>query len=199
MADNDNPSMNNAVSFEQQREQEQPQQVDNEDDNDDNNDPNPPPRKKGIRFPDRQSRIEEVRRISRLSNYALEEVIAMWGDTEEHALQKMELKEAVSDIVQGRRNSDNLTFSAMGLTDKFGNRKVEKKQARMESWEAVLDEQYLQEQDGIRNDELLAGVYEGTTHDAKEKALQEALQLERDVKAMMLNPSSNDDNETEED
>jgi hypothetical protein len=192
MADNDEPSLNNAVSFEhEQQQQQQP-------DDDEDDDPTPQPRKKGIRFPDRQSRIEEVRRISRLSNYALEEVIAMWGDTEEHALQKMELKAAVSDIVQGRRNSDNLTFSAMGLTDKFGNRKVEKKQARMESWEAVLDEQYLQEQDGIRNDELLAGVYEETTYDAKEKALQEALQLERDVKAMMLNPSNDDDHDNEE-
>lgn len=143
-------------------------------------------RNNNVRFPSRRSCMEEVKRISRLSNYSLSEVIAVWGDTEEHKLHKKELKNAVKDMIQGRRMSDNLTFTSVGIDDKIGEGKVEKIQAREDGWEAVFDEQYLQEEDGIKNDEMLADVYHDATRESRIKAHADALQLQEEVKKLVI-------------
>ena len=142
--------------------------------------------KRNVRFASRRSIMEDVKRISRLSNYSISEVIAVWGDTEEHKLHKKELKNAVKDMVTGRRMSDNLTFTSVGIDDKIGEGKCEKMQNRQDGWEAVFDEQYLQEEDGIKDDDILADVYHDATTESRIKAHAEALQLEEEVKNLVL-------------
>ena len=138
-------------------------------------------KKGGVQFRSRES-IEQVRRISRFSNYSLDEVEAYWGDGSEHKLRKQELRQAVMEWQQGRRMSDNLTFTTKGIADKVGEGKAVKKENRAISRQAVLDEQELQDLEGAQDDELLADIYTITTVKAKEKAQKEALEMQEEVK-----------------
>ena len=70
------------------------------------------PKARGVQFPHRESKLEVVKRISRVSQtYSPEEVIAVWGDSNEYRLRKQELKQAVVAMQTGRRSSDNYTFT----------------------------------------------------------------------------------------
>ena len=140
-------------------------------------------RSKGVQFKSRNS-IEQVRRISRYSNYAVEEVIAYWGDNDEHRLRKEELREAAKEYSMGRRTSDNFSFSAKGIADKVGIGKAIKKENRIKSRMAVMDEQELQDVEGIYDDELLADIYSVTTLGAKAKARKEAEATAEEVRRL---------------
>jgi hypothetical protein len=150
----------------------------------------PRPKKKEVQFHKRGS-IEEVRRISRLSTYGTEEVIAYWGNNDEYRLRKQELKEAVIDWHYGRRNSDNMTFTAIGIEDQVGEGRALRKEIRSRSRSAVLEEQALQGAEGSRDDELLADVYKDTSQDAEAKARQVAQRIANDVRR--FNDSDFDD------
>ena len=134
----------------------------------------PQPKKKGVVFHNRES-IEQVRRISRYSNYNIEEVEAYWGDGSEHKLRKQELRVAVQEWQAGRRSSDNLTFTTRGIMDKIGEGKQIKKANRERARQAVMDEQELQDQEGIIDDDLLAEIYTATTINSKKKAQNKAI------------------------
>ena len=67
------------------------------------------------------------------------------------------------------------------LSYQVGEGKAIKKENRWKSRNAVLDEQYLQEAEGIIDDELLADVYTVTTGAAKQKAHDEALEIAEEV------------------
>ncbi|KAG7363375.1 hypothetical protein IV203_026752 [Nitzschia inconspicua] len=134
-----------------------------------------------VQFRSRNS-IEEVRRISRISNYDIEEIISYWGDSDEHILRKEELKKAAHDMQYCRRMSDNSTFTSLGIADKVGERRVIKKQNREIATRAVLDEQDLQDCEGVYDDELLADVYALTTATAKREAKASAKALHEEVK-----------------
>jgi hypothetical protein len=125
--------------------------------------------------------MEQVRRISRYSNYTIEEVESVWGDGDEHRLRKQELKTAVIEWQQGRRASDNFTFTTRGIADKVGPGRMIKKENRARSRQAVMDEQELQDLEGLIDDELLGDIYTITTRSAKEKAHEEALDLAAEV------------------
>ena len=99
-------------------------------------------RRRGVQFRSRNS-IEDVRRISTLSNYNTDEVIAVWGDENETTRRIQELQQEMSDLGHGRRESDNLTCTTVGLSH-YGKRKAEKMEAREQTWHAVLWEQYRQ-------------------------------------------------------
>ena len=101
-------------------------------------------RRRGVQFRSRNS-IEDVRRISTLSNYNTDEVIAVWGDENETTRRIQELQQEMSDLGHGRRESDNLTCTTVGLN--YGKRKAEKMEAREQTWHAVLWEQYRQFQE----------------------------------------------------
>jgi len=146
------------------------------------------PKKKGVQFHSRSS-MEQVRRISRYSNYDPEEVVAYWGDSNEHRLRKQELREAVLDWQMGRRNSDNFSFTTVGIADKVGEGKAIKKENRWKSRNAVMDEQDLQVSEGLRDDEVLADIYTITTVSAKNKAHQEALNIADGVKHFQMQNS----------
>lgn len=137
---------------------------------------------KGVQF--RSEAMEQVRRISRYSNYNLDEVVAYWGDSGEHRLRKKELREAVVEWQAGRRNSDNFSFTAKGIQDKVGEGKRVKKENRAKARQAVLDEQELQNMEGMKDDELLADIYTVTTAKAKQKAHKEALDMAEEVKKL---------------
>ena len=138
--------------------------------------------KKGIQWHSRNS-IEVVQRISRVSQYSIDEIFAVWGDDDEAVLRKQELKSAARDILNRRRMSDNMTFSTVGLRDLVGLGREEKKEARYKAWDAVLDEQDLQASEGRgRNSELIAGVYSMTTAETSGKAHLEALKMEEEVR-----------------
>lgn len=139
-----------------------------------------PVESKGVQFRSKSS-IEEVKRISRISNYDLDEVTAYWGDGNEQRVRKEELKVAVKEWQQGRRSSDNFTFTTRGIADKVGEGKAAKKANRTISRMAVMDEQELQEAEGLRDDELLAQVYSIEAIGAKEKARKEALDIANEV------------------
>ncbi len=141
--------------------------------------PTPPP-KKGVRFHKRGS-IEEVKRISRISMYNPEEIIAYWGDSEEHLLRKEELKKAVLDLHRGRRSSDNFSFTSIGIEGKVGEGRALRKEMRWKSRNAVFDEQAWQEAEGARDDEQLADIYKVTTQDALVMAQDVAKRVAEDV------------------
>ena len=134
----------------------------------------------GVRFRSRES-IEEIRRISRISNYKLEEVINYWGDSEEHKLRKEELKKAASEMQFCRRMSDNVEYTTLGIADKVGEGRAVKRANRFKSKRAVLDEQELQHFEGVMDDELLADVYWSTTASAKQSAEENAANLHEEV------------------
>ena len=98
----------------------------------------------GVQF---RCALEEIRRISRLSSYQLDEIVAVWGDEEEQINRQQELKRDVTKYIQSgsgsgrRRLSDNYTFTSVGLCDHVGIRKEEKIIAREQVWDAVLNEQ----------------------------------------------------------
>eukprot|EP00980_Cylindrotheca_fusiformis_P028349 scaffold22592_cov129-Cylindrotheca_fusiformis.AAC.35 len=143
-------------------------------------DDSPKPKKKGVGFRSRES-IEQVKRISRYSNYDISEIEAYWGDGSEHKLRKQELRSAVQEWQQGRRMSDNLTFTTRGIMDKIGEGKQVKKANREKARQAVMDEQELQDQEGIIDDDLLAEIYTATTLNSKEKAHREAMAVRQEV------------------
>ena len=138
-------------------------------------------KKSGVRFHSRSS-IEEVRRISRVSNYNLEEVISYWGDSDDHVLRKRELKKAAQEFQFQRRQSDN-NFTSLGIADKVGEGRQMKKNNRNKSRNAVLDEQDLQDHEGVYDDELISDVYAITTHGAKKAARECAELLHEQVEA----------------
>ena len=150
---------------------------------------------KGIRFPSKDDVLNERFNISRLSTYELEEIMAVWGDKEEQIENRIKLKQEVREFAQGRRLSDNMTFTSMGLTDKIGIGRLEKQHYRQEGYEAVLGTQETQRVmalDGldqvegspchpsIRN-EVIAAIYSNTVEPASLKAHQEALALHHEV------------------
>lgn len=137
-------------------------------------------RKKGVEFHSRDS-IEQVRRISRSSNYDLSEIEAYWGDGNEHKVRKQELRTAVKEWQQGRRMSDNLTFTTRGIMDKIGEGKQIKKANRDRARQVVMDEQELQDQEGIVDDDLLAEIYAATTMGPQKKAQLEAMSIRKEV------------------
>ncbi|CAJ1943156.1 unnamed protein product [Cylindrotheca closterium] len=152
-------------------------------------DDSPQPKKKGVGFHSRQS-IEQVRRISRYSNYDIEEIEAYWGDGSEHKLRKQELRSAVQEWQAGRRMSDNLTFTTRGIMDKIGEGKQIKKANRERARQAVMDEQELQDQEGLIDDDLLAEIYTATTVSSKKKAQNEAMAVREEVDAFGTNEKS---------
>jgi hypothetical protein len=117
-----------------------------------------------VRFRSSQSR-EQVRPISRISEYDLAEVLAVWGNDDEHELRLQELQQTISEYAasppnknkktqqqqqqqQRRRDSDNVTFTAVGLIEHVpGHRRHDLKlQVREAAWQAVLWEQYYQQE-----------------------------------------------------
>ena len=138
--------------------------------------------KKRIQWHSRKS-IEVIKRISRVSQYSIDEIFAVWGDDDEATLRKQELKVAASDVKNGRRMSDNLTFSTVGIRDKVGLGRQEKREARNKAWDAVMDEQDLQASEGREGDsERIADAYSMTTAETRGKAHLEALKMEEEVR-----------------
>ena len=138
--------------------------------------------KKGIQWHSRTS-IEVTKRISRVSQYSIDEIFAVWGDDDEAILRKQELKAAARDVLYRRRMSDNMTFSTVGIRDMVGLGRQEKKEARYKAWDAVMDEQDLQASEGLEMDsELIADAYSMTTAATSGKAHLEALEMEEEVR-----------------
>ena len=79
-----------------------------------------------------------------------------------------------------RQTSDN-NFTSLGIEDKVGRGKAKKKTNRMTSWNAVLDEQDLQQDEGVLDDELLADVYTMTAKAAKRDARKKAERLHSEL------------------
>jgi hypothetical protein len=140
----------------------------------------PKPKKKGVGFRSGDS-IEQVKRISRYSNYDMSEIEAYWGDGSEAKLRKQELRTTVQEWQQGRRMSDNLTFTTRGIMDKIGQGKHVKKANREKARQAVMDEQELQDQEGMIDDALLAEIYSTTTIASRKKAHNEAMAVREEV------------------
>mmetsp|Transcript_32043 Transcript_32043/g.35887 ORF Transcript_32043/g.35887 Transcript_32043/m.35887 type:complete len:184 (-) Transcript_32043:138-689(-) len=133
----------------------------------------------GVQFRS-QSSIEEVMRISRVSNYDMDEVVSYWGESDDHILRKSELKRAVKDMYLYRRTSDR-DFTTLGIDDKVGQGKANKKANRMISRNAVMDEQDLQYDEGVFDDELLSDVYSITSTAAKREAHIKAERLHNEI------------------
>lgn len=125
--------------------------------------------------------IEAVRRISRVSDYDLEEITNYWGDDDECKLRKHELKQAAKDMECHRRLSDNLEFTTLGIADMTGEAKAFKRANRVKARHAVMDEQELQEREGVVDDELLADVYSDECVFARRRAAEKAKTLHEEV------------------
>lgn len=143
----------------------------------------PKKKKGGIQFRSRDS-IEQVKRISKFTSYNVDEVESYWGNSSDHKLRKEELRQTVQEWKQGRRQSDNLTFTTIGIMDKIGKGKQKKKANREKARQAVMDEQDLQDEEGHIDDDLLAEIYSATTVSSKKKAQEEAMKLRGEVDAL---------------
>ena len=80
------------------------------------------------------------------------------------------------------------------MTDKIGEGKRIKKESRVSGWQAVLDEQYNQEIDGIVDPESVANAYQKVTGDAKVKALREGLRMHQEVTQLVEGEDNDGDN-----
>jgi len=141
----------------------------------------PPIKPKGVRFHSRNS-IEQVQRISRVSQcYTPDEIFAVWGDTEEFYLRKQELRDTVQRIKQGRRDSDNINTTTLGLTQMYGAGRQEKKMNRVRAVDTVMQEQQYQFMYEENNPDQIADVYHDTTTASRRKARQEAKRIEEEV------------------
>ena len=140
----------------------------------------------GVQF---RCALEEIRRISRLSSYQLEEIVAVWGDDDEQIERQQELKRDANEFIHsGRRSSDNYTFTSVGLCDHVGTRKEEKITAREQVWDAVWKEQenqrVAQVNTGHSNDifkynsALLAKACQQATYKSQQSAYEKAKELE---------------------
>jgi Arc/MetJ family transcription regulator len=158
-------------------------------------DDSPQPKKKGVGFRTGDA-IEEVKRISRYSNYNMAEIEAYWGDGSEAKLRKQELRTTVQEWQQGKRMSDNLTFTTRGIMDKIGEGKHVKKANREKARQAVMDEQELQDQEGMIDDTLLAEIYESTTIASKKKAHNEAMAVREEVDGFVGGEEDNAEKDT---
>ena len=139
------------------------------------NDDNTIKERNGVQFRS-ESSIEAVRRISRVSNYDMEDIINYWGDNDEQALRKSELKQAVQDMQYSRRTSDS-NFTTLGIDDKAGHGRAVRKVNKILSRNAVMDEQDLQRYEGTLDDDLLADIYSITSTAAKKEAQIKAERL----------------------
>ena len=98
--------------------------------------------------------MEQARQISRRSTYALSEMLAMWGDDEEHDKQRNELNEEVDKYEMGLHDSDNINFTTMGVEHLIDETRYnEKVQLREDAYQAVLWEQHYQREE---EDQILA-------------------------------------------
>lgn len=134
-----------------------------------------------VRFRSKSS-MEQVRRISRISDYNMSEIQMYWENDEEKGQRRAELKQAVKDMYYDRRPSDN-EFTNLGLGDKAGHGRAVRKANKMLGVNAVLDEQNLQIHEGCMDDELLADVYSITTTAAKKEGQLRAQRLHETLKS----------------
>lgn len=138
---------------------------------------------KQIRFAP-QENMTQIRRISNFTGYSEEEITAYWGESDEMGLRKQELRENIQQWRQGRRASDNLDFTTLGIMDKIGDGRKDKKEHRENYLWAVLDEQDLQYAEGIYDDELMSEACRQTSSKSKDKAQREALRLHKEVQQL---------------
>jgi len=136
---------------------------------------------KNVQFCARKSTLEEIRRISRISNFSEEEWMAIWTTEDEMLLRKQELKAAVHECKHNARRVSDDQFSRLGLHDKFGEGKRYKDRYRKNARQAVLDEQNLQRDEGLEDLDMLADVYFMSNHKSQEQAQQMAAKLEEEV------------------
>lgn len=134
-----------------------------------------------VRFRSKSS-MEQVRRISRISDYNASEIGKYWENDDEKGQRRAELKQAVKDMYYDRRPSDN-EFTSLGLGDKAGHGRAVRKANKMLAVNAVLDEQNLQIHEGCMDDELLADVYSITTTAAKKEGVVRAQRLHEALKS----------------
>ena len=163
---------------------------------------------KVVRFPSTEANMNLTRRVSDLSTYSAPEKFAVWGNKAEQLQKRMQLKQEIVEYAQGRRLSDNQTFSSIGIVDKILDGKKAKDGIRHAARQAVLDEQYFQlhmkeidtSDDGRSNgndndssfghsnsiDEIIASVYMEATLNAQQRAHEEAMELRRFVNDEVL-------------
>ena len=109
---------------------------------------------KGVRFPSRKHIMEQAKQISRRSTWAINEMIAMWGDDEEHEKQRDQLDEECDKYAKGFHDSDNINFTTVGVEHLIDDDKYDEKlQLREEAYDAVLWTQHYQREE---EDEILA-------------------------------------------
>ena len=175
-----------------------------------------------VRFRSNQS-IETVEYVTPLNEYDSETYNKLWCTAYELSIQRHALKCELRDYTRyGRRNSDNMTFSSLGLTTYVGHGKRQKQHARnmqMSAVRAELYEQWLlhqqskkqkqqQQKEGQQmpqqqreqqdstttadvddfniNDEELAIACSLATQYSRDKAHQDALQLQDQVQNLLL-------------
>ena len=159
-------------------------------------------KKGGVRFPSKEDVLNERFDISRLSTYELDEIIAVWGDADEKANRKQNMKEDMKILQKAQRRMSDNGFTAIGLLDKIGERRNEKRNNRERGKDTVLSTQETQRRlkeldccgvaiPGVPEscgggsdedyDEVLAKLYKATVKGAQDKAYEEALALHNDI------------------
>mmetsp|Transcript_767 Transcript_767/g.1844 ORF Transcript_767/g.1844 Transcript_767/m.1844 type:complete len:168 (+) Transcript_767:490-993(+) len=136
--------------------------------------------KRGVQFHGENSirQVEEIARVSQ--NFTESERFNMWGDSVEFQERRAQLHEDLHQLKMGRRSSND-EYTRLGLTDKIGEGRKEKKLNRQSAVSAVLDEQDLQCEEGKRDDELLADIYYSSTYKSAKKAQQDAQRIREEV------------------
>mmetsp|Transcript_4677 Transcript_4677/g.12222 ORF Transcript_4677/g.12222 Transcript_4677/m.12222 type:complete len:116 (-) Transcript_4677:416-763(-) len=104
---------------------------------------------------------------------------------------RAQLQDDIHQLRMGRRTSND-DYTRLGLTDKVGEGRREKKLNRQSAVAAVLDEQDLQCEEGKRDDELMADIYYSSSHKCAKKAQDEAQKIHAEVQTGTGSESSDD-------
>ena len=133
---------------------------------------------KGVRFPSRKHIMEQAKQISRRSTWAINEMIAMWGDDEEHEKQRDQLDEECDKYAKGFHDSDNINFTTVGVEHLIDDDKYDEKlQLREEAYDAKFSDSFC-----AQNETELSEKYQQVSRKAANLAVDEAKRLSLELK-----------------
>lgn len=104
---------------------------------------------------------------------------------------KKDVRKTVKKLEQGRRSSDAFN-TTLGVTHMTTEERKARSETRCAAWDAVLNEQDVQQQLGRRNSTLLANLYKGVSADAEEAAVWKAQRAAQEVADMYASYTMDD-------
>lgn len=121
--------------------------------------------------------------VKRLPGYTSHTIYNLWYQKADYDKFKKDVRKTVKKLEQGRRTSDAF-HTTLGVTHLTAEERKIRSHNRFAAWDAVLNEQDLQEQLGRRSSALLADRYKNVSADAAEAAALQAQRAAQEVAKM---------------